>query len=223
MKRSYFLIASLSIFSSAVFSQFESSDKQKDKGIDYSILDAEVGKNFWIKANPKAILRIEFGADLGSYGIQDKFVVTDDIQFSTISWKLDDLNRPYFLIKFINGKLAYLPVNIIWQIEKKAFRDMFDETRYFDHKEYIFRSEPNAALLAWRKKSEDESKRAEAEFKSKGGVRVGMTKEQVLKSHWGAPNNINRTVMVNGTSEQWVYGQGQYLYFTNNILTTIQN
>ncbi|SDM14341.1 hypothetical protein [Sediminibacillus halophilus] len=56
---------------------------------------------------------------------------------------------------------------------------------------------------------------------SNAGVIVGMTKEQVLKSNWGEPSNKNVTKSTLGTSEQWVYGNGNYLYFTDDILTAI--
>ena len=57
----------------------------------------------------------------------------------------------------------------------------------------------------------------------KGGVSLGMSKKQVLASNWGKPNQINRTIWSGGTREQWVYGRASYLYFTNDILATIQN
>jgi hypothetical protein len=52
-------------------------------------------------------------------------------------------------------------------------------------------------------------------------VIIGMTTEQVLAA-WGTPRAINETISAAGTSAQWVYGDGQYLYFERGILTTIQ-
>ena len=41
---------------------------------------------------------------------------------------------------------------------------------------------------------------------------------------WGHPSGgINKTTGAWGIHEQWVYGMGQYLYFENGKLTTIQN
>lgn len=54
-------------------------------------------------------------------------------------------------------------------------------------------------------------------------VRLGMTQRQVLQKGWGPPQRINRTTTGHGTFEQWVYGDGNYLYFRNGILTAIQN
>lgn len=70
-----------------------------------------------------------------------------------------------------------------------------------------------------------ERKEQEADRKQKRsqGVRLGMTKEDVLASSWGRPEKINTTTNVYGTHEQWVYGGGNYLYFENGVLTSIQN
>lgn len=56
----------------------------------------------------------------------------------------------------------------------------------------------------------------------KSYVRIGWTKEMCRES-WGAPKDINRTIGSYGVHEQWVYGGGNYLYFENGILTTIQD
>lgn len=53
-------------------------------------------------------------------------------------------------------------------------------------------------------------------------VGIGYTKDQ-CRFAWGAPECINRTTNRYGVSEQWCYGSGNYLYFDDGILTTIQN
>lgn len=53
--------------------------------------------------------------------------------------------------------------------------------------------------------------------------RLGDTTDQVLKSTWGKPQRINRSGNAYGTHEQWVYGNGNYLYFDNGVLTSWQN
>jgi hypothetical protein len=61
-------------------------------------------------------------------------------------------------------------------------------------------------------------------LKSKHGVRIGMTAKQVREqSNWGEPKSVNRTIAGNITHEQWVYGNGNYLYFSDGKLTSIQN
>lgn len=63
----------------------------------------------------------------------------------------------------------------------------------------------------------------EAKRKKTEGVKIGMTMDDVVASSWGKPNRINRTTSTRGTREQWVYGNNHYLYFDENILTSIQN
>lgn len=64
---------------------------------------------------------------------------------------------------------------------------------------------------------------ADRKLKRSQGVRIGMTKEEVLASSWGRPERVNKTTNAYGTREQWVYGGGNYLYFENGVLTSIQN
>lgn len=64
---------------------------------------------------------------------------------------------------------------------------------------------------------------AKAECDRRGGVRIGMTAEQVRASCWGKPRYVNRTTTARGTSEQWVYGGGNYVYLDNGIVTTVQH
>lgn len=57
-------------------------------------------------------------------------------------------------------------------------------------------------------------------------VAIGMTKVEVVYA-WGSPKDINKTTTGYGTSEQWVFGNpiysGNYVYFDNDIVTSIQN
>lgn len=56
------------------------------------------------------------------------------------------------------------------------------------------------------------------------GVRIGMTEIDVIeRSNWGKPERKARTTNSKGTFEQWIYGDGNYLYFQNGRLATIQN
>ena len=63
----------------------------------------------------------------------------------------------------------------------------------------------------------------DAARRKKQGVRIGMSQEEVIASNWGRPKNKNRTINSSGEHEQWVYGNGDYLYFENGRLTSIQN
>lgn len=76
------------------------------------------------------------------------------------------------------------------------------------------------------KREAEEQARKEAEEKARKksqGVYIGMTQQDVLDSSWGKPKDINKTIGAWGVHEQWVYGNGNYLYFEDGILTSIQN
>ena len=66
------------------------------------------------------------------------------------------------------------------------------------------------------------------ERSSRKEPRIGMSADAALKSNWGHPDDVNKTVNAYGVSEQWVYrglgySKGRYLYFKNGILTSIQD
>lgn len=49
-----------------------------------------------------------------------------------------------------------------------------------------------------------------------------MTASEVKASSWGSPNDINKTTTENGVHEQWVYGNGRYIYLDDGVVTAIQ-
>lgn len=55
-----------------------------------------------------------------------------------------------------------------------------------------------------------------------GYIEIGMTEIMCIES-WGSPSKINKTTGSFGVHEQWVYGNGTYVYFENGIITVIQN
>jgi hypothetical protein len=52
-------------------------------------------------------------------------------------------------------------------------------------------------------------------------ILIGMTADQVVLS-WGEPEKKNQTTTASGTSEQWIYPEGQFAYLDNGILTAMQ-
>lgn len=90
-----------------------------------------------------------------------------------------------------------------------------------DYPEYGKKYDNLLAQLS--KKADAEQKTADAKLKESKGISIGMNREDVLASSWGKPDSVNRTTTSNTTSEQWVYGGRNYLYFENGKLSTIQN
>lgn len=66
-----------------------------------------------------------------------------------------------------------------------------------------------------------EEERIKEEKKSRQ-PEIGMTKDEVLEGAWGSPQRKNITENASGTHEQWVYSNGRYIYFDNDIVTSIQ-
>lgn len=56
-----------------------------------------------------------------------------------------------------------------------------------------------------------------------GKAMIGEHQARTLKCGWGKPERVNRTITGNTTREQWVYGNRNYLYFVDGVLTSIQN
>ncbi len=67
-----------------------------------------------------------------------------------------------------------------------------------------------------------EAAAAKAACDRKGGVRVGMTRDQVYASCWGKPQRINSTIVAGSKHDQLVYGLSSYVYLDDGVVTAIQ-
>lgn len=80
--------------------------------------------------------------------------------------------------------------------------------------------------IEWDSLQTEEQRKAEqrekAECERRGGLRIGMTADQVKSSCWGKPERINQTITGAFTHEQWVYPGNNYVYLRNGTVTTIQ-
>jgi hypothetical protein len=165
---------------------------------------------------------------------------TDDGQELVI--RLDDFQRAFFIDSEYDGQ-AYLsgrqyifsgpPRDITAALDAKLA--VAREEAAVANRERIKKIAARAAQ-ARAKAAQDEARYAQAvaeeraqrlaDIKARiafGGVRLGMSRDQVRRSSWQKPENINVTKTVNGESEQWVYEGGNFLYFSDGILTGIQN
>lgn len=89
--------------------------------------------------------------------------------------------------------------------------------------------EDETALAAWNEciKSSAETQAWQAKQRAEQSLRpapkLGMSTKDVLnKSSWGQPESVNVTQTDGLRVEQWVYGDGKYLYFRNGKLTSFQ-
>lgn len=188
-----------------------------------------VGKEFWIAPNPKAILRIEFYTSIGENQGASSFdreaglfypaEVTwfKVIDYVVIAKYLDSpsLDEHYLKIRFEDGKEGFLKM-------QSYSPTLYKGGERSDSDEYIYSENP-ANIDKRQAKRHAEAKAAAKARAARGGVRIGMTKNEVLHSNWGRPSEINRTITAGHIHEQWVYGGHNYLYFSNGILIGIQN
>lgn len=122
--------------------------------------------------------------------------------------------------KRLNDSLYNLYDNGSGYRQYDEIKDSSDDS-YYVHEENLafFKEEKDRFSMQERKKLIE---KLVAE-KREQNPRLGMTKEQVEASSWGKPEDINRTVSTYSSTEQWVYGGGRYLYFTDGILTSFQD
>ncbi len=198
-------------------------------------LDAMRGTTLWYQPKPGAASKIKFlepgqGGTSPAYRIVKQFVVETETSFTVIGYDHDKYDQYYLKLEFLDGKIGYLGVNLLASISPDKYSVIenlypgMESAR--DFHEYLFLRPPQEIFAAENREAAERNAkqaRADAEWKSRGGVKIGMTTAKVLSSNWGKPSKINRTVTRNGKHEQWVYDGNNYLYFENGKLTAIQN
>ena len=138
----------------------------------------------------------------------------------------------WFKVRFDSGKTAYLRVDEFKKnlyAEGKYSAAVYGIDYAAERSGWIFTEDPEIVIqrlrtkwLDEKEKTRQEEERYEKQRLARGGVRVGMTRKQVENSNWGKPNSINSTIVEKKKMEQWVYGDGNYLYFENSRLQAIQ-
>jgi hypothetical protein len=119
-----------------------------------------------------------------------------------------------------NGIEGYAMKSRISQVDLEGVKE------YFDYVEKIAR---DARLNLYKEESDKRLKYLIEIFGEQDGKRVhskqiwiGMTESMLLES-WGQPKDINTTVTKYGTSKQFVYGNGRYVYVKNGNVEAWQN
>lgn len=194
-----------------------------------------VGKKLWFVPNPKLYHSLRYGFATSSAA----YVREEDRLYPEVPLTMEvvgDEGGSRFIgqlqVRLQDGSIAYLDKILIpmclYNLDTKldaaeAAALKLDLACVMkpdnDARELFFRCDP--ALLV--KKLKDRQSKIAANAKARGGVKIGMTKEQVMASNWGKPSSINRTTSSGRAHEQWCYGGHNYLYFEDGILKTIQN
>lgn len=119
------------------------------------------------------------------------------------------VNQTQVLPKDVDGHVKNLKLTV------NSNKELIDADALLNEQSIKEQREQQARQAAWAK----ETKR----LATLPGVYIGQTANSVLtNSSWGKPNKVNRSIYASGNHEQWVYGHGDYLYFTNGVLTSIQ-
>jgi hypothetical protein len=166
------------------------------------------GKTFWFHPNSNIFSRcrrIEFyenGKKL-SIDFQNQLKLNFEFDESILKVKINEQINATTKVEFFDRSM------FVYENDAQYLNICFSDIAPTEH---------TLKLVQMQK---DEEERI---FKNrKGGVRIGMTAKHVReKTDWGEPKSINATTTSRGTREQWVYGDGDYLYFRNGILDTIQ-
>lgn len=169
-------------------------------------------------ASPNLLNKKSYSAETPqSFVVQSIVKTTENISFNN-----------YYQVRFQDGFDRYINA-IHFRVEGADSEASLKNGCLFD----ISPDELNVRLakIDADKKKEQQDFEAEiekersriAEIARRPNARIGMTtKEVVSKTNWGKPEQINRTVTADSVTEQWVYGEGEYLYFRNGRLTAIQ-
>lgn len=166
------------------------------------------GKTFWFHPNSNVFSRCR-KVDFYENGRKLPFDYTSQLQFN---FEVVDADIKVKINEQINAttKIEFLEKNMfVYENDEQYLNTCFSDKSPAEH---------SLKLVQIQKLEEERIKK-----NRKGGVRIGMTAKYVReKTDWGEPQTINSTITASGRREQWVYGDGDYLYFKNGILDVIQ-
>ena len=166
------------------------------------------GRTFWFHPNSNIFSRCR-NVDFYENGRKLPFDYTNQLQFN---FEVVDADIKVRINEQINAttKIEFLEKNMfVYENEEQYLNTCFSDKTPAEH---------SLKLVQIQKLEEERIKK-----NRKGGVRIGMTAKYVReKTDWGEPQTINSTITASGRREQWVYGDGDYLYFKNGLLEGIQ-
>jgi hypothetical protein len=84
---------------------------------------------------------------------------------------------------------------------------------------------PDGVTKGWITESEKKSLLSDDRVQTMSctqDLQIGMSEQEVLASCWGKPRSRRRTGVEGLMRDQWIYGDGRYLYFDNGLLFAIE-
>lgn len=142
--------------------------------------------------------------------------------------KFTDSDYTFLKIKLSDDRIVYMGINhFMFEIDMLKINSESDSDSMmcvYPEEPVVFWKKVKEERFEQQRKEKEKEKEKQKKQSSKQGVRLGMTTKEVIeKTSWGKPKSVNKTTNQNGVHEQWVYGDGNYLYFDNGKLTSIQN
>ncbi len=149
-------------------------------------------------------------------------------------YKIDFLNTGSYAIE--NGNTTLDKINfydlhdVFLEIENNQLRAYYydkynknEKIKYEDEKFSFDKEDGNLYINIVNKNIEYELTKKDYRITKRKKPNIGMTKDEVLNSTWGKPEDINKTTTKYGTREQWCYSGYKYIYFEDGIVTSIQD
>lgn len=100
-------------------------------------------------------------------------------------------------------------------LKTEELNDLYN--RYKDFLEFYYEYKNEIFYPKW-----DNIRNEKENINKKIDPFIGMSSDEVLNSTWGEPESKNITKTKYGKKEQWIYGNGKYVYVTNGFVTAIQ-
>jgi len=219
-----FLVFIIFMVNSLAFAEFIDADKIEKDDIEFMYKDDcnIVGSEVWYKSDYCDLYidnrqRIYNQKDGGKIYITNGY---EKIKFLSCEKKYKN-DKNLFEVKLNNNDIGYM----IWPSGYDISYEVHDVTvTTFEIERYndcMLKENPVEAIEKAKQDEANEQKENDRIAKLPS-PRIGMTKIQAQKTNWGLPSKINYTITNGAKREQWIFGDGYYLYFTNSRLTAIQ-
>jgi hypothetical protein len=189
----------------------------------------ELGRHYWVRGGTATNQVFCGTADFPARSCDGRLFGPRDSERFTIEavnkTTPESREEAWYRVRFDSGRTGYLNADTLRS-------QMFVEMRHQDVRsdsalsmyELFFNERPEVVLARIQRRTfdrQEEAARRDQERFSRGGIRVGMTKQQVLNSGWGQPDSIHSASLGLRPREQWVYGRNN-LFFEDGVLTAVQ-
>jgi len=206
----FFAAAPRLFYAAPQFETVEKSSYDEQRKAEYEkTAQSILGKTYWFEPNPKAISQLAFRESLPSVDKSSGYVInwfpptfrpTGKVAFTDTNVHVfqppKGRSLEYYAEITFEGqsKVGYLKI----ELPKLPPFTVYDpENNYgMEYKEVVYTEDPDVIRQRERKSQalKEQKRIAQAKaWKARGGVRLGMTKEQVLASNWRKPQRVNKT------------------------------